>query len=182
MIMMNDIYIYNQIVLLAWISQILFLHPSLSSIIPVWSSKLHLVYIQSCCRYILAGQPTLECPCVEVHWQMWHEFVFASPAVSCMSCLSYLDGFSDGRLVQLFYGVLLHIYKNLQRYLIIEKLVILKNYLCALLIGHSKVQLEIEVFEVLSVGIIGILRMNSSFFYAYLIPKYWIWQKKSMYE
>ena len=45
----------------------LFCHPSLSSIASSWSSRLHPVSVQSCCRYILAGYPTLVHLCERVH-------------------------------------------------------------------------------------------------------------------
>ena len=43
------------------------LHPSLSSIIPGRSSKLHSVSAQIGCEEVLIGQPTLARPCVEVY-------------------------------------------------------------------------------------------------------------------
>ena len=55
--------------LLAWISLTLSFHLSLSSIIPGRFSKLQPVSPQSCCRQVLAGRPSLACPCEGVHWR-----------------------------------------------------------------------------------------------------------------
>ena len=46
------------------------LHPSFSSIAPCRSSKLHPVSTQSWCKYVLASQSTLVCPCVGFHRRM----------------------------------------------------------------------------------------------------------------
>ena len=51
----------------ARISLTLSSHSSLSSIAPGRSSRLHPVSVQSCCRYVLAGHPTLARPCEGVH-------------------------------------------------------------------------------------------------------------------
>ena len=45
------------------------LYPSLSSIAPSRSSKLHLVSEQTRCRWVLVGRPILACPCTGVHWR-----------------------------------------------------------------------------------------------------------------
>ena len=50
-------------VLVAQIPLTLFHHPSLSSLRLSRSSMLHPVLVQSCCRYVLAGRPTLAHPC-----------------------------------------------------------------------------------------------------------------------
>ena len=53
--------------LLAHISQTLSRHPSLLSITLSWSSWIHPVSVQSCCKEVLVGCPTLVNPCEEVH-------------------------------------------------------------------------------------------------------------------
>ena len=52
---------------LARISLILSCHSSLSSITPGKSCRLYPVSIQSCCRFVLLGRPTLARPCEEVY-------------------------------------------------------------------------------------------------------------------
>ena len=54
--------------LLARISRSLFRHPSLSSIASGRSSRLHPVSVESYCRLVLAGCPTLARPCEGVRW------------------------------------------------------------------------------------------------------------------
>ena len=83
------IYIYHYDVPLARINMTLGHHSLLSSIAPVRFSRLHRVSIGSrCCR------PN---PCSSVwrgpHENIAYEFVLTSPAVSCMSYLSNVDGF-----------------------------------------------------------------------------------------
>ena len=63
------IYHHCHVVPLAWISLILSCHLTLLSIIFSRFSRLHLVSIQSCCRYVLARHPTPACPCGGVHWR-----------------------------------------------------------------------------------------------------------------
>ena len=65
-------------------------HFSLSFIASGRSSGLHPVSSHSCCMYVRAGRPAFARP---------YELVPASPAVSCMSGLSNLDSFHDGRQV-----------------------------------------------------------------------------------
>ena len=81
----------------AWTSQTFSRRSSLSFIASSRSSKLHLLFIQSCCEEVLAGRPTQVCPCEGVHWRPSHEFILVSPAVYRMCFLAYLDGFRDRR-------------------------------------------------------------------------------------
>ena len=62
-------YHLHQVVQLVWISLTLSLshHSSLSSIAHGRSSRLHPMSIQSCCRFVLLGQPTQTRPCEGVH-------------------------------------------------------------------------------------------------------------------
>ena len=78
---------HHQVVLLAWIS--LSRHSSLSSIASKRSSRLHPVSVQSCCRYVLAGQPKLAHPCVGVHRRT---FLMNSSLLlqQCSACLVHL--------------------------------------------------------------------------------------------
>ena len=46
------------------------LHPSLPSNAPSRSSQLHPVSAQTCCRLLLAGQPTLTYPCEGIYGRM----------------------------------------------------------------------------------------------------------------
>ena len=78
------IQIHHQVLQTAQISLTLSfsLHPSLSSIAPGRSSKLHPVSVpvQSWCKYVLAGRPTLARPCVaslEKHHK-WVRHCFSS--------------------------------------------------------------------------------------------------------
>ena len=73
-------------------------HPSLLSVTPGRSSKLHPVSAQSCCIWVLAGHPAFARLFEGVHRSMFfYEFVLTSPAVPCMSGSSNLDSFfSDG--------------------------------------------------------------------------------------
>ena len=64
------IYIYHHhhhVVPLAWISQTLSRHFSLSFIVSGWSSGLHPVSSHSCCLYARAGRPAFARPYVGVH-------------------------------------------------------------------------------------------------------------------
>ena len=70
-------------------------HPSLSSIHPGRSSRLHPVSAQSCI-YVLAGRPSFAYPCEGVPRSTLHEFFSTSPAVSRMSGSANLDSFRDG--------------------------------------------------------------------------------------
>ena len=58
---------HHHVVLLAWISQTLSRYFSLSFIASGRSSRLHLVFTQSCCMYVRAGHPAFGLPYVRVH-------------------------------------------------------------------------------------------------------------------
>ena len=60
---------HHQVTLIARISLTLFLpsHPSLLSITPGRSTKLHPISTQSWCIWVLAGRPTLACPYVGIY-------------------------------------------------------------------------------------------------------------------
>ena len=83
--------------LLAQISLTLFRHPSLSSISPRRSSRLHPVFARSCCRYV---RPTLARPCERVHRSA---SLTNSPLIlqQCPSCLVRLIWmvFAKGSLI-----------------------------------------------------------------------------------
>ena len=82
--------------------------PSLSSISLGGSSKLHHVSERFCWSGI-AGTFMYRGPRENVTY----EIILTHPVASCMSCLFYLDGFRDGRLVAvqlLFRGVLLVVF------------------------------------------------------------------------
>ena len=98
------IYIYHHVVLPARISLTLSRHFSLSFIASGRSSGLHPVSLHSCCMYVQAGRPAFARPYVGSNN---YEFVPASLAVSCMSGLSNLDSFHDGRhsIVGALWGV-----------------------------------------------------------------------------
>ena len=61
-------------------------HPSLSSIAPGRSSRPHPGSAQSCCRYVLAGRPTLAHPCEGVNRST---SLLSSPLLlqQCPACL-----------------------------------------------------------------------------------------------
>ena len=63
------IYYHYHIVPLAWTSLTLPPYASLLSITSGRSSRLHPVSVQSCCRKVLAGRPTLARPCEGIHWR-----------------------------------------------------------------------------------------------------------------
>ena len=90
---------HHLVVPLAQISLTLSCHFSLSFIASGRSSGLHPISSHSCCMYVRAGRPAFAQPYVEVHRSTSYELVPASPAVSCMSGLSSLDSFHDGRQV-----------------------------------------------------------------------------------
>ena len=77
---------------LTWISLTLSRHSSLSSIAPGRSSSRHPVSIQSCCRYVLLGHPTLACPCEGVHKRMslMISFLLLQQCYTCHVCLTGL--------------------------------------------------------------------------------------------
>ena len=89
----------HYVVPLARISLTISRHFSLSLITSGRSSGLHPISSHSCCMYVQAGHPVFARPYVGVHRSTSHELVPASPAVSCMSGLSDLDSFRDGRQV-----------------------------------------------------------------------------------
>ena len=70
----SNTYIYHHhhhhVNLPARISLTLSCHPSLLSIAPGMSSRLHPVSAQRCCIYVLAGHPTFSRPCLGVHRSM----------------------------------------------------------------------------------------------------------------
>ena len=93
-------YIYHHhVVPLARISLTLSRHFPLLFIASGRSSGLHPVSSHSCCMYVWAGRPAFARPYVGVHRSTSHEFVSASPAVSCVSGSSSLDSFRDRRQV-----------------------------------------------------------------------------------
>ena len=71
------------------ISLTLSCHVSLSSIALRSFSMLHPVSLQSCCRLVLDGHPTLARPCEEVHWST---SLMSSPLLlqQCTTCLARL--------------------------------------------------------------------------------------------
>ena len=80
-------------------------HPSLTAGLPNCIQCSHSAYI-SLCWSANTGMSMCRGPWENVN----HEFVLVSPAVLHMSCLSYLEGFRDGRYVAiqlLFHGMLL---------------------------------------------------------------------------
>ena len=90
------IYIYHHhIALVARISLTLSRHCSLSFIALGRSSGKHPVSSHSCWMYVRAGRPAFAWPCVGIHKSTSHEFISASPAVSCMSGSSNLNSFRD---------------------------------------------------------------------------------------
>ena len=104
----DDIYIYIYIYIIrsrCWrgFSR----HSSLSSIAPGRSSRLYPVSAHFCCdlfwlvhvEWSIEERHLWERPCVGDHRRNSPKFVLTSPAVSRMFCSSYLDGFSDVRLV-----------------------------------------------------------------------------------
>ena len=62
---------HHHVMLPAGISLTLFRHPSLSSITPERSSRLHPVTAQICCIWVLAGCPTFARPCEGCHWSTY---------------------------------------------------------------------------------------------------------------
>ena len=91
---------HHHVVLVARISLTLSRHSSLSFIALGRSSGPHPVSSHSCWMYVRAGRPAFARPCVGGPLEyISYEFVPASPAVSCMSGLSNLNSFRDGRQV-----------------------------------------------------------------------------------
>ena len=78
----------------ARISLTLSCRPSLSSIAPGRSSRLHPVAVQSHCWKVLAGRPKKFRPCSQEY--IAYEFIFTSSAVSCISDSSNADSFVMG--------------------------------------------------------------------------------------
>ena len=77
---------HHHVMPLAWISQTLSRHFSLSFIASGRSSGLHPVSSQNCCMYIRAGRPAFERPYVGVHRSTSH--VSSSPLLQqCPACL-----------------------------------------------------------------------------------------------
>ena len=66
-VLVSNINHHHHVVLLAWISLILFHHFSLSFIFSGRSSGLHPESSHSCCMYVLASRPTFARPYVGVH-------------------------------------------------------------------------------------------------------------------
>ena len=64
------VYIYIYIIIIIIIKSFISHYPSLSSIIPGRSYRLHPVSAQSWCIYIFTGQSTLVCPYVGIHKRM----------------------------------------------------------------------------------------------------------------
>ena len=83
-------YIYHHHdVPLAWIFLILPRHSFLLSITSGRSSRLHPVSVQNCCKYVLAGRPTLPHSCDGVHKST---LFMSSPLLlqQCPACLVHL--------------------------------------------------------------------------------------------
>ena len=85
------IYIYTFIIIqlclqyrVPWLS--LSHHPSLSSITPGISSRLHPMSAQSWSMSVCAGQPILVCPCVRVHKRTLH-MSLSLLLLQCFTCL-----------------------------------------------------------------------------------------------
>ena len=72
-------------------------YSSLSSIAPGRSHRLHPVSVQNCCGEVLVSRPTLARPRRVPLENGIFDFVLASPAMSCISCSSYLDCLRDRR-------------------------------------------------------------------------------------
>ena len=83
----ND-YHHHHVMLLAWISRILSCHSSLSSIAS-GRPRLHPESVQSCCRKVLVGQPTLVRPCEGVHriTSLMSSFLLLQLCPACLVCL-----------------------------------------------------------------------------------------------
>ena len=71
------------------LSLFLFLSQSLSVIVLGKSSRRHQVFLQNWWMQVVAGRPTLVCPCVGVHRKTsFYDFDLTSPA--CHTCLSWI--------------------------------------------------------------------------------------------
>ena len=81
-----------QFTLLARISLSLFTHPSLSSIAPGRSSKLHSLSVQSCCRQVLVGRQILARPCEGVHRKksLTSSSLLLQQCLTCLVCLTWM--------------------------------------------------------------------------------------------
>ena len=67
-------------------------HSSLSSIASSRSSRLYPVSIQSCCRYLLVGWPTLARPCEGIHRRtsLMSLSLFLQQCPACLVCLIWM--------------------------------------------------------------------------------------------
>ena len=80
---------HHHVMLLVWISLTLSCNPSLSSITSGRSSRLHPMAIQSYCRKVLLGHPTLAHPCEQAHRRTLLMISFL-PFQQCPTCLVHL--------------------------------------------------------------------------------------------
>ena len=83
---------HHQVAQLAQISLTFSCQASLSSIAPGRSSSLYPVSIQSCCRYVLLGHPTLVCPCEGIHRRtsLMILFLLRQQCPACFVCLTWM--------------------------------------------------------------------------------------------
>ena len=102
--------------LITQISLILSCHSSLSSIRSGRSSRLHPVSVRSCCKYVLAGHPTLACLCEKVHKRMSLMILFLL-LQQCSACPVFLNWIV---LEMLFCGVLLLDLLNIARRILVQ--------------------------------------------------------------
>ena len=80
---------HHHVVLPAQISLTLSRRPSLSSVAPSRSSRLHPVLPQSCCIQVLPGRPAFAHPCERVHRST--SLMSLSPLfLQCPACLAHL--------------------------------------------------------------------------------------------
>ena len=88
------IYHHHDVVLFTQISLTLPHHLSLLSITPGRSSRSHLMSVQSCCRKVLAGHPTLAHPCEGIHKRtlLMSSFLLLKQCFACLVCLIWIGG------------------------------------------------------------------------------------------
>ena len=93
------IYHHHHVILPVWISLTLSHHSSLSSITLGRSSILHPVSVQSFCRWVLAGCPTLACPCEGVHGRtlLMSSSLLLQQCPLCLVCLIWMVFEMGGR-------------------------------------------------------------------------------------
>ena len=80
--------------------EILFRHPSQSSIAPGRSSSLHPVSAHSCCMLGLAGCPAFACPCEGVHWStsLMCSSLLIQQCLACLVPLTWIVFVMGGKL------------------------------------------------------------------------------------